>query len=148
MQEWQCNFKTATNIGSSCNCPPKEDEWQKTIDKTLCGWFNVYPEGYQWNGTGIEERPKETLEAMQLVDRRKKIQAENKSSCRAHILSKYPLEIQSSAALGVYPEEQKTLMADFIAACVEEENKVFDKLEAASSLEALALVAKPVWPEA
>lgn len=57
MQEWQCNFKTATNVGISCNCPPKEDEFQRSIDKTLCAWFNVYPERYQWNGTWIEEIP-------------------------------------------------------------------------------------------
>lgn len=55
---WNCNFKKATNRGSgTINTAPAGDEFQVSIDKTLCGYFNLTPERYMWNGTGLVEWP-------------------------------------------------------------------------------------------
>lgn len=77
-------------------------------------------------------------------ERRIKEQLKNKQACQAHILARYPDPIQRSAALGIYPSAVVTEMTDFIAACIAEENRVFDMLETADSPET---VEKPVWPE-
>jgi hypothetical protein len=61
-------------------------------------------------------------------------------------LTAYPEPIQRSAALGVYPVAYRITMADFIAACVAEENRVFELLEAATTLEDLELKNQPIWP--
>jgi hypothetical protein len=144
---WKLIFNTKTNKGTGCNREPGVGEFSRDLQPSECAWFNVYPERYQWNGTGIEERPKETLDEMQLKDNRRKTQQQNKASCRAHILLHYPLENQSSAVLGLYPEVEVQKMRDFIASCIEVENATFDALEAVTTLEALAAINKPIWPE-
>lgn len=87
------------------------------------------------------------LAATALEARRAEIFTENKAACTGHILARYPLPVQSSANLGVYPAEIKTAMTDFIGRCIAEENRVFDLLAAAATLEALEAIAKPTFPE-
>ena len=74
-------------------------------------------------------------------------QTANKAACTAFILSFYPEAIQRSAALGVYPPTTVSAMADHIALIIAEENRVFDLLEAASTIELLNAVEDPAWPE-
>jgi len=71
----------------------------------------------------------------------------NKASCTTFILEHYSEPIQRSAALGVYSQEYATIMADHIANIIEEENRVWDLLEAAKTMEDLSLVESPKWPE-
>ena len=79
------------------------------------------------------------------VDR---IQAANKEACTDHILETYKGPIQRSAALGVYPQIKCDAIRDFIANCVEEENRVFALLEAATTMAELEAIESPTWPEA
>jgi len=50
-------------------------------------------------------------------------------------------------ALGIYPSEQNDAMVVFIAACIEEENRVHDLLPTATTVEEVDAI-NPVWPEA
>lgn len=68
-----------------------------------------------------------------------------REECEAHIYEAYPVPIQSSMALGVYPDAAVTKMKNFIAACIEEENRVFDLIEAAATEAAINLII-PIWP--
>jgi len=74
-------------------------------------------------------------------------QSKNKDACKSHILSKYPLEIQASMNAGVYSALAFEAYQTFLAACINEENRVFDLLEAALTIEELTLVPEPTWPE-
>lgn len=73
-------------------------------------------------------------------------QTHSKAVCEEYILKRYPLTVQSSMSLGVYPADQKDTMVNFIASCVDEENRVFDLIESASTLEEVQSVI-PSWPE-
>ena len=77
---------------------------------------------------------------------RAEIQNANKADCTACILAAYPEPIQRSAALGVYPQATADLISAYIAACVVEENRVFDLLEVATAA-TLSTIEAPVWPE-
>ena len=74
------------------------------------------------------------------------IQNANKADCTACILAAYPEPIQRSAALGVYPQATVDLISAYIAACIAEENRVFDLLEVATAA-TLPIIEAPVWPE-
>ena len=74
-------------------------------------------------------------------------QTANKAACTAFILQHYPEPIQRSAALGVYPSEISAAMTDHIVDIIAEENRVFDLLEAATTIEELNAVENPTWPE-
>ncbi|MCK4529058.1 hypothetical protein KAW18_16965 [candidate division WOR-3 bacterium] len=74
-------------------------------------------------------------------------QTQIKQECTAHILAAYPEPIQRSAAMGIYSANITNAMAIFIAGCIEEENRCYDALEAATTLEEVDLIA-PVFPEA
>jgi len=75
------------------------------------------------------------------------IQNTNKNACTRFILTKYPKAIQRSAALGVYPQGVVDSMADHIARIIAEENRVFDLLDEAVTIEELNTVETPIWPE-
>ena len=87
------------------------------------------------------------LATQELETRRAEIVAENKAACTGHILARYPLPVQSSANLGVYPAEIKTAMTDFIGRCIAEENRIFDLLVVAATVQDLEAIAKPKFPE-
>lgn len=142
---WKCVFSSVTNRGTGCFREPAEGEFFRDIPPQDCGWFNVYPERYMWDGNKLVEWT--GLAAEIFATKKAQTQATNKAACRLRILAKYPLETQSSALMGVYPAEVKDAMVAFIAACVVEENRVFDLVEAATTEEALESVDKPVWPE-
>ena len=82
-----------------------------------------------------------------LAERKSAKQTANKAACTAFILQHYPEPIQRSAALGVYPSEISTAMTDHIVDIIAEENRVFDLLEAATTIEELNAVENPTWPE-
>ena len=72
---------------------------------------------------------------------------ENRGKCSSCILSVYSLNIQSSMNLGIYPEIEKNVMTDFIAGCIEEENRVFDLLDKAENeTEIEAVLSTVVYP--
>ena len=89
----------------------------------------------------------EYLESV-FVATRESRQNNNKEACTAHILGAYPDPIQRSAALGVYPQAKCDAIRDFVANCVEEENRVFALLEAATTMAELEAIESPTWPEA
>jgi len=97
-------------------------------------------------GLTKEEQESEFL-SQQLIDERIKIQNSNKKSCESFILSEYPEPIQRSAALGVYPQATIDTMVDQIARCIVEENRVFDLLESATTIDELQVIETPVWTE-
>ncbi len=153
MKMWKLIFDVKTKKGTGCNREPEVGEFSKELPPSECAWFNVYPERYVWNGAGIEEVAKPVLEAMQLADRKIKRQNQNKASGKAHVFSVYPIEIQSSAWGGLYIEagENPDRVADgireFIKGHMIEENRVFDLIETAKTLEELDLIKDPIWPE-
>lgn len=80
--------------------------------------------------------------------KQEELQAQNKTACRKHILNSYNADIQRSAALGVYPSTVIDPMSEFITACIAEENRVFDLLEAATTIPEIETIqAGLTWPE-
>ena len=69
-----------------------------------------------------------------------------KADCDNHILDNYSLKIQSSASLGIYPSAAVDTMKTFIAACITEENRVYDLVEAAETEGAINSITAS-WPE-
>lgn len=73
-----------------------------------------------------------------------------KNYCKDWIIKAYPLEVQSSMSLGVYPEAVVITGVNFIADCIEEENRVNALFIAATSLQdiedAIATISWPVSP--
>lgn len=76
-------------------------------------------------------------------DREEK-QGKVKAECKNYILSLYPLEIQSSVSLGLYPVETGDEVRDIISLNIEEENRVFDDLELATTVEEIEAI-NPTW---
>jgi hypothetical protein len=72
-------------------------------------------------------------------------QALVKRMCQDHILKNYPVPIQLSMSIGVYPQGEVEKMSDFIAGCIAEENRVYDELNNASSMESIELI-NPRFP--
>jgi len=95
-----------------------------------------------------EEWDASDAEANSFINLALKQKAENRGKCNAHILTNYPLEVQSSASLGVYPAEFVTTMAQFIADCIAEENRVFDLIDSTTTVSELKAVETPTYPEA
>jgi len=94
-----------------------------------------------------EAEEAEYLESV-FVSTRESRQNNNKEACTDHILETFPEPIQRSAALGVYPQAKCDAIRDFVANCVEEENRVFALLEAATTMAELEAIESPTWPEA
>ena len=74
-------------------------------------------------------------------------QTQIRQQCTAHILAAYPEPIQRSAAIGIYSSGVIDAMKIFIAGCIEEENRCFDEIEAATTTEAVDIV-NAKFPEA
>ena len=144
---WKLIFDNVTKRGTGCNREPQDGEFAIDRHPSECAWFNAEPERYQYVDGEFSEVDKATLDAEAFVKAKAARQLANKEDCKAHILKKYPLEIQSSAALGLYAEADTAVMQDYIADHLEEENTVFDLLEATTTMEELDAVKKPVWPE-
>ena len=70
-----------------------------------------------------------------------------KQECTAHILAAYPETIQISASMGLYSLEVVDSMKVFIAGCIIEENRCFDELEVATTLNGVEMVMAS-FPEA
>ena len=90
---------------------------------------------YSYDGEWVKTSAGVAADNVKLLDITSAIQEQNKTACKAFILSKYSEETQRNAALGIYGETVKSEIADHIARIILEENRVFDTLEA------------PVWPE-
>lgn len=91
----------------------------------------------QPDGTWLSATPLDVVKSK----RQLKWQAE----CQDRIYLAYPQEIQMSMSLGVYQDEFVAEATDYIAACIQEENRVFDLIEAAGTAsEARGIT--PVWP--
>lgn len=108
-------------------------------------WYTSQPDRYELiDGQYVEAAD---YPAKRLAAEKSAVQQANKAACTAHILGRYPMPIQQSAALGVYPVDVRDTMVEFIAACIAEENRVFDLVEAATSISQLATISVPTWPE-
>lgn len=70
-----------------------------------------------------------------------------KQECTAHILAVYPESIQRSASMGLYSLDAVDSMKVFIAGCIIEENRCFDELEAATTINEVEMVTAN-FPEA
>jgi len=104
-------------------------------------WYQGQPDRYQLdNGQYVEAAD---YLAKRLVSAKQELQQANRSACTAHILGRYPLPIQHSAALGVYPVSVRDAMVAFIGGCITEENRVFDLIEAAESMYQLEAISPP-----
>ena len=68
-----------------------------------------------------------------------------KSACKGHIHASYPAEIQDSMNFGIYPSEVVDTAKAFIAACIIEENRVYDLLVLATTKEQVNVI-NPSWP--
>jgi len=129
--------------------PDGEPQW--AINPTCPQWA-TYEQWQALPGSVLfPARPSEFHEfingAWQLGDlneARRRLQTRNKKACRGHILAKYPVEIQHSMNAGVYGSESLTAYQEFLAACIAEENRVFDLLEAAIDP---TIIETPNWPE-
>ena len=144
---WKLIFDNPTKRGAGCNREPLAGEFSVDLPPKDCAWFMNDPGRYQYVNGVNSEVAQDIIDVEVFAHKKKSLQDENKASCKAHILSKYPLENQLSSALGVYPDSVAEDMTDFIASCIHEENRVFDNIEAATTAEELTLVARPVWPE-
>ena len=82
--------------------------------------------------------------AQLIVDSRERIQTENKAECKDLIYTSYNQEFQNNIGLGLIPEATATTAATWIFNMREEENRVFDLLEASDDPES---VETPTWPE-
>ena len=146
MQYWTCIFDAETNRGKRRDINgPGPGEFAVTRHPSQCAWFDQCPERYQFVDGVISEWP--GWEAEQFQAEKDRVQTDNKSACENHILKRYPLTTQSSMDMGIYPVELKEAMIDWIAACIAEENRVFDLVGAATTREELASII-PTWPEA
>jgi len=85
--------------------------------------------------------------AQELANAKQAKQTANKEACKSHILAKYPIEIQLSMNAGIYTPAEFEAYQAFVVACIAEENRVFDLLEAATTIEELNQVEEPIWPE-
>jgi len=76
-------------------------------------------------------------------DARQVLQKRNRTACREHILRHYPTEIQLSMNAGIYTADEIASYKDFVAACIAEENRVYNLLVAADDPTAIEV---PIWP--
>jgi hypothetical protein len=107
-------------------------------------WYTSFPDRYQLqNGkyTQAADWPVKRLASVKA-----ELQQANKTACTNHILARYPLTMQQSASLGVYPADVRDTITDFVGRCIAEENRLFDLAEAAATDEQLSAIT-PVWPE-
>lgn len=83
-----------------------------------------------------------------LVSERESIQNKNRVSCSSYILSQYDEARQRNVALAGIPTAEGDAIIQHILNVRVEENRVFDLLDAATTLDALRAVPKPIWPTA
>lgn len=88
----------------------------------------------------------EEIEHIGFIKSQSELKVMFKQECTEAILAKYPDPIQRSAALGIYPQELIDEMTGFIAYNIEEENRVFDEAELATTQEELYVI-QPVFGE-
>lgn len=112
-------------------------------------WMESQPDRYRFHaGEWSEIEGWQAIRDKAVFDTAKAdLIAANRSACSAHILSKYPLAIQSSASLGVYPQAIKDAMTDFIGRCIAIENATYDIIEAATTMAQLEAIPSPVYSE-
>lgn len=124
------------------------DGEQELNEPTTAFTKGYVPDYYEITfGKVFSVKSEDDIGALKLVNRKVSMQASAKSTCENLILTKYPLPIQSSMSLGVYPDAEVRACKGFIADCIEEENRIFGLVEAASDELDLQLIA-PNWPEA
>lgn len=92
---------------------------------------------YYVQGGIFHVKDEETIEAQEFLQAKLDMQEKNKNLCTQVILSVYPDTIQRSASLGIYPTEFVDNMKEFISYNIEEENRVFDEVEMATTYEEL-----------
>jgi len=97
-------------------------------------------------GLLIPKSPAEVADAY-LANHKVIAKTELNQACTAMILALYPLEIQSSMSLGIYPAAEVTKMVEWIAAMIEESNRVSDAIDLAADADGImAARLSAVWP--
>ena len=72
-------------------------------------------------------------------------QNEVKAACKTHILNNYSVEKQRNAGMDIYTFETCMAMSQFIADCIEEENRCNDAIDIAADIVAVDAVTA-TWP--
>jgi len=80
-----------------------------------------------------------------IISSRIRIQNQNKANCKSLIYTRYNQEFQNNMGIGLIPEATAATAATWIMDMREEENRVFDLLEAATTLEELNAIETPTW---
>jgi hypothetical protein len=138
-------------VGCGFNISPSETQYggeTLAIAAIDPGLYRVEWAGDPGESLGTVQSRAESEASAHMYDmQRCALQAAYKQQCTEYILSKYPEAKQRSAALGIYEADQVAIMKTFIAACIAEENRVYDLLESAiigtDSLDTIT----PLWPE-
>ena len=71
----------------------------------------------------------------------------NRNTCKYYIYSLYPQEVQFNGLNGTLGEGVNDSMVEHILAIRTEENRVYDLLDAATTVAEVASVEQPTWPE-
>jgi len=106
------------------------------IEENGYGW----KEYLQWVSDGGITEPYKTFEEW-----KEQYKNDAKINCSNNIYSFYPVPVQQSMALGIYPSEMSDVMVLFIADCIETENTLNEQYELATTeaeLEAVVIN----WP--
>lgn len=64
---WKCIFDSVTNRGVGFNRPAGEGEYEIMIHPSESGWFNAYPERYQYTNGKLEPFDPAVLEAERIA---------------------------------------------------------------------------------
>jgi hypothetical protein len=130
--------------------PTCDKKYQKVIDNVIIEMtqeekdFVDVPGKYK---KMVDDVLVEMSEEEKLITEKNIRQTNNKSACDNHILSFYSGKIQDSFNAGVYSEAATIVYKDFLVVCIAEENRVFDLIEATTTIEELNAVESPTWPE-
>ena len=106
--------------------------------------YFAHADGVMWVGPGVGPTQQEIADA-ELPAAKSFAVAANRAEARRRILARWPLEQQSSATLGIYPQSVADTMRANIAAVIAAENDAADLIDAATTVAEVEAVV-PNWP--
>lgn len=138
-----------TKLGQGAT-EPNEKEGEITPQQltVLPQEYNMSAKMYEVVNSIFQAKSEAAREALILADIRSAKQSVIKAQCQEYIYGIYPAPIQSSLSLGIYSSTDVDIAREFIAACIEEENRVFDLLasEDITSVSEIDAI-EPIWPD-
>ena len=99
---------------------------------------------YSYDGSWVKTELGLSEMSKSLTTKRLAIQEKNKAECKSLIYARYDQEFQNNVGLNVMPAGIALAASTWIFNMREEENRVFDLLEASDDPES---VETPTWPE-